>query len=374
MDTPKLKLAEVYLIPTEGGLTLRTPSRSAVLRGKLVSEIFPLLLPLLDGTRTAADIQQELAPQFDPTSLQGILERLDELGMTESVRSYEEVLTPELRDRVVVQDRFFRQYGGDDETMTRVLNARIVLAGDGPLMPSLGLFFAQSGIAQLTVAGQRPVSEYDVAQSVHLSAADVGQSWGVVISKMVNSAGAQTKIDDVDFPSDKLGWQRLLEESACGVLALETPVVSTPWLEDFNLAAIETDVSWTSASMQQRATVRIGPTIIPRQTACWKCFEMRFKSNLSSLERYEEFEQFMNTSSPDVRHGVLPTVPEFTAGVLGFEAMRIVAGGNLFVRTAGSMLDINLWELSLQTHPVLKLPRCGHCSPVTTLPRERMWS
>lgn len=79
-----LRLGEVYLVPAaDGGLTMRTPRRSAVLRGRLVSEVFPRLLPLLDGTRDFEGVLTELASDGEFPNLEASLRQLLDMGVVE---------------------------------------------------------------------------------------------------------------------------------------------------------------------------------------------------------------------------------------------------------------------------------------------------
>jgi bacteriocin biosynthesis cyclodehydratase domain-containing protein len=148
------------------------------------------------------------------------------------------------------------------------------------------------------------------------------------------------------------------------VLVTDAPVVSLSWVEEFNKAALAAQIPWTSGALLQRSTVHIGPSVIPSQTACWKCFEFRFKSNLGSVTRYEEFQAYVEEMNSYLDHGNLPVITEFTGALVAFEALR----------TAGTLLTIDLWDMSMDTHAVLKLPRCPHCSSVSSVPQERVWS
>jgi|GEM_PF-837617 len=369
---PRLALGPVHLVPTnDGGLTMRAPRRSAVLRGALVTEIFPQLLPLLDGTRTRREVVDELDLPHWGAKLDSALDRLVDVGVVELVAP-ERARWPEHLQSV---DRFLAQYGGDAASTARVARSRLVLAGEGPLLPSIALDLAASGAAELLVAARRPVSAVDVRHSPVLRAADVGADVAEVVRRLLDGGDSGTKVEAAaGFPTTVLEWQELLTGQDVAVLSVDAPVVSVPWLDDVNRAALATGTPWTSATMLQRAHVHVGPSVIPGQTACWKCFEYRFRSNLDAVSRYDEFQAFVAQGQEQLDQGNLPGFTSFTAGLVAVEALRLVARDRLQVRTAGRLLNIELWDYTMQTHPVLKLPRCPHCSPVHQVPQERTWS
>lgn len=373
----RLKLAEVYLVPTsDGGLTMRSPRRSAVLRGKLVTEIFPRLLPLLDGTRTRAQVLEELSAVSDAPNLAGALGRLIDLGVIDVVPHDATPEWPERQSaRMSSQARFFAQYGGDATTMPKVARSRVLVAGEGPLVPAIALGLSSSGVARITVAARRPVSAADVAQSQHLREDDIGRPMGDAVRRLVDGGDMGTEVQELSgFPETMLDWQAHLTSHEVAALALDAPVVTVPWLDEFNKAALASATPWTSGALLQRATVHVGPSVIPGQTACWKCFEYRFKSNIGSVVRYEEFQAYVSDLAEYVDHGNLPSVSAFTGSLVALEAIRLIVSDQVYVQTAGSLLTIDLWEYRLDTHPVLKLPRCPHCSPVHFIPQERTWS
>ena len=372
-----LRLGEVYLVPAaDGGLTMRTPRRSAVLRGRLVSEVFPRLLPLLDGTRDFEGVLTELASDGEFPNLEASLRQLLDMGVVEFAEPAAELegvpsqLLPKLRG----QDRFMRQHGGDDGTTARIASGSVLLAGEGPLMPDVAVGLAASGVRRIVVAARRTVGAVDVGQSTHIGPTDLDRSMGEVVAAVLKMNDLPTLVEPAPFPESKLGWQQLLGDIDVAVVVQDAPVVSLPWMDEFNRATIAAGTPWTTGALLQRANVHVGPSVIPGQTACWKCFEFRFKSNLSSVVRYEEFQDYVASLERYVEHGSLPSVTAFTGAMVALEGVRLLAAGDVFVRTAGSLLAFDLWELRLETHPVLKLPRCPHCSTVSSVPQERTWS
>jgi bacteriocin biosynthesis cyclodehydratase domain-containing protein len=375
VQEPRLQIAEVYLVPSaDGGLTLRTQRRSAVLRGRLVSEIFPLLIPLLDGTRTRGEIAESLSETVSEAALLGAIERLSEYGMIEEVDAHGDSWPASIRDRLPTQLRLWSQYGADGAALTRVVQSTVAVIGDGPLLPSVIQSLAATGVGSVLVIDRRPVSEADIAQSAVLRADDLGRSYADIGSRLVAESGLSTDVLEADMPDSALRWKSALADVEAALVVTDLPVVFSPWLGDINKAMLDLGRPWTVATLLQRATAHVGPSVIPQQTPCWKCFELRFKSNLDAIDRYQEFEAFVQDRVEYADAGGLPGITEYVAGVASMEAVRLLMSDTVSVRTAGKLLTIDLWDYAMDLHTVLKLPRCAHCSPTSLVPQERIWS
>jgi bacteriocin biosynthesis cyclodehydratase domain-containing protein len=365
-----LLLGAVYLVPgADGAVTVRGPYRSTLLRGRLVTDVFPRLVPLLDGTRTFDDVVRHLDPGGAMPGLRTALLQLVDVGMIETDAD-EPVLPPHLE----TQRRFIRQFGGSATTTRAITTGRVLVAGEGPLVPALVHALAATGVAEVGVCSGARVTSADVGQSVHLDPAHVGAPLTSTVTEALAGRTEARLTTLPTLPADKLSWQEALSGYDVAVLALDAPVVSLPWVEEFNKAALALGVAWTSAALLQRATVHVGPSVVPQDTACWKCFESRFRSNLGHATRYEEFMAHVRDAEEYVDQGGLPEVTGFAANLAAMEAVRLLAREELYVRTAGALLAINVWDYSLEVHPVLKLPRCSHCSSVHGVPSERTWS
>lgn len=379
VSSGRLQLAEVYLVPAaDGGLTVRGPRRSAVLRGRLVTDIFPRLLPLLNGTQTFDEVTDSLSTSMeniDRPNLEAALRRLIDMEVISVHAEADADSIPVwLRDRLASQTRFFNQYGASDTLTQRIVDASVLLAGEGPLIPSIALGLSSSGVSNVTIAARTTVTANDVGQSPHLRTCDIGRPMSEPVRRVLEQGDMPCRVSTTDFPESKLAWQRLLSDHHVAAIAMDAPVITQPWVDELNRAALASSTPWTSAALLQRATVHLGPTVIPGQTACWKCFEYRFKSNLSSVIRYDEFESYVTQMVGYLDHGNIPSISAFAGSLVAIETIRLLGSPDLFVRTAGNLVTIDLWEYGVTTHPVLKIPRCPHCSSISQVPQERTWS
>ncbi len=107
--------------------------------------------------------------------------------------------------------------------------------------------------------------------------------------------------------------------------------------------------------------VELGPLIVPRQTACYVCYELRRKA-----------------AEPDTGPGEdppsAPSALNFSCGanLLALEIVKVLTRA-AFPVTRGKLWRLGLFDGSVSVHPVLKLPRCPACGVQRLTPPRRIW-
>ncbi len=105
---------------------------------------------------------------------------------------------------------------------------------------------------------------------------------------------------------------------------------------------------------------RIGPYVIPRNTACLECFSKRLLAHAGSqeLRAFEEYRIRYSDSIP----APWPTHPVFQAAVARLFALEISRIAlNLPPQTLGGVVEYSYADGSARRHPVFKVPRCEAC-------------
>ena len=115
------------------------------------------------------------------------------------------------------------------------------------------------------------------------------------------------------------------------------------------------ETEWTSC----RAVgfeFELGPTVIPHETPCYRCFDLRRKSNLTSSDEYALLEPHWQAISRSA--GALAITPG-----IGLAALEVIKALTHFAEPAtyAHLHTLNLLTLETRLHPILKIPRCAHC-------------
>jgi bacteriocin biosynthesis cyclodehydratase domain-containing protein len=108
--------------------------------------------------------------------------------------------------------------------------------------------------------------------------------------------------------------------------------------------------------------VELGPLVVPRQTACYVCYDLRRKAALS------ESEALMEAGELDPGSLSFPVGAEW----LALEAVKFLTRVAEPV-TRGRLSRFNVLTGLMTVHPVLKLPRCPACGVHRCRPTRKLW-
>ena len=103
----------------------------------------------------------------------------------------------------------------------------------------------------------------------------------------------------------------------------------------------------------------IGPTVIPRQTACMTCVDLRACSNDAEPSTYFSYVENLQKSST----GNMNLDPAFAALVASQSVLEIIKliTGFSSPATVGRILEIRVDRPNVSGHDILKVPRCPTC-------------
>lgn len=321
---PKLKRG-FSLVPISDGVALLcSADRSLLFRGKVATALLPRLLPLLDGTHTVTDIAAT-CPDVATDQVEQILALCANRDLLErGIRSPQSPVDQEF-------SAFLDAVNIPDVGDRSLQQAQVLVVGDeGDQSPHLCHFYKE-GLSHMGVANLTGVP------------ADPGQPWADLVSGC----------DLVMFMPDRPALQAR---------------------EAVHAACMAAGVKLSTAGFLTSTEVVVGPTVVPGDTACWKCYEHRVKGVQDHYVEFTAFQQFLR-ENPEVDpvSSRLPALGQTLAGMAAFETVRILT--NLLPPlTYGAMITLNCMTMSLDVHDVLKLPRCPVCGPARTAPPRRVWS
>ncbi len=107
--------------------------------------------------------------------------------------------------------------------------------------------------------------------------------------------------------------------------------------------------------------VDIGPLVVPRETACFACYETRMQAAQSAYD------------ADDVEDRTSPRL-NLSLGIdlLALEVLKFLTGAVEPI-TYGRMWRLDIFSGLLEVHPVLKLPRCAACGTHRLRPARKLW-
>jgi bacteriocin biosynthesis cyclodehydratase domain-containing protein len=133
----------------------------------------------------------------------------------------------------------------------------------------------------------------------------------------------------------------------CVVAALDAPGPAV--LDRVNQASLEQGWPWIPAVIESGAAV-IGPAVIPRQTACYRCYELRRLANAGPSGQRAPMDD-----------AAAPAPLAACAGsFLALEAVRLISR-LAAPQSAGRTIVLDFFAPMIATHRVLRLPNCPAC-------------
>jgi bacteriocin biosynthesis cyclodehydratase domain-containing protein len=219
-------LAPWYRVAAEGRrIVFEHANRAVVLEGAAVTELLPLLLPLLDGTRPVAELTVALGPAAEPA----------------------------------------------------VANALALLAARGLLTagPGLDVPAESRSAAEELAAGGRVAP---AAVAARIGAATVGVAGDSRVAHEVARLLARSGVRALERRS-------LAEPPAADELLVAAPAADeTAALAAFNARAVELEAPWLQVLPFDGRIAAIGPLFLPGQTACHACYLLRRSASLGFAE------------------------------------------------------------------------------------------
>ncbi len=368
---PRIRPYFDVIFASDGGCQLRDgDDRILVLRGTTVTETFPLLFPHLDGTHTVADICERCRDIAPKEVLVTILERLNEEGILEDGATPS--CAPEESESYSPQLLFFSRFTDDRYGyQAKLKGARAAVIGLGSIGQTVVISLATSGIGHLT--GFDDSARVPWASTLPGAQGDRSERETTALSLLV-----EKNHPDVAFQAEEGRLEthddvaRAVTGNDVVIVAFDKPRLSI--FEQVNRVCLDENIPWITCGSLNSIEGIVGPFMVPRETCCYKCYELRSKANLDAYSEYVTFEEYLREKDGRTAdHGHLPSFPAVIGHLIALEVIKHLTQ---FVppETYGSIFSINFLTLQAQRHEVLKLPRCPACGPAANTPPRALWS
>lgn len=261
----------------------------------------------------------------------------------------------------------------DPGTRTCLAKATIVVVNHGPAVPSLIASLARLGLGTIELLGDAPLTSLEVEQARHFHPSDIHRlASEALVARLELARLGVTLHARPEVPTTKLEWQVRITGKALVVAPVLGPVLFLPWIEALNEAALDAGTPWITAAMPSISEIYVGPLFVPGVTACYRCYELRTKSHISSYEAYLPFEAHLRGKGTPVDFGVLPPFADLAGSLLAMEVVRALLPDTTPL-SVGKLISFDTTSFSTEIHPLLPLPRCLSCSPTRSAPAAREW-
>lgn len=351
-----------HAIPmSDNRVQMRAGSDVFIMHGEAIQSLAKDLFPLLTGENDTNWIVEKLASKYPKDVLVNVIRKLLARRVLENA-TMQSVL-PLKREELECfepQLTYFSHFSENPlEQQGRLHKASVAVCGLGPLGIRVSRILASSGVGRLLGIDGKPVSDEDVYQSFFFRAEDIGKPRGTIYGQRASEWLKNTHWEGRE--EDQESVEHLIRNlTDMDYLVVCSESLNPLFFESVNKACNQIDLTWTSCVMEDH-TATVGPTVIPKQTACWKCYDLRVKANIDHYEEYLAFDEYLRKSeSNPVRFGYLLPSLDLIAGLTALEVIKDLSGLTPPL-TYGAQISVNLLTTEFDLHPVLKLPRCPVC-------------
>jgi bacteriocin biosynthesis cyclodehydratase domain-containing protein len=282
-----------------------------VLEGEAVQYLLPVVLPLLDGKRTLAEISAQVGDEFEEP-IRALLKALSDHDLlVDGVSSWERA-SPKTRETIEYLAATPAASASRAAIREAVCSASVQLIGTSSAGDEVGRALERSGI-------------------------DVG----------------------------RLDWDEHPRPSVALVIVAPSPA-ETPQLSLWNEAALQSTVAWTHILPYNGAVAIVGPLYIPGETCCFRCLQLRRAANLKYGDWFWRFEE---APAP---YPAAPSCDLILGGLCADLVVRWV--GTHDPALPGIVYTLEFDPVRVESQRVYRVPRCPVCSETARASPPQPWS
>lgn len=333
--------------------------RRVKIKGTLFREFLREVVPLLDGSHTVSEIEASLTDIFPTHEVTAALELLANQHLL-SENGSDSGVSAEVGASLAPQLNFFHEVSEQSNEMQgRLAKSTVSLLGLGGAGSLTAASLATAGVGHLRLLDTSPVLRTDgYFDPIFLHCG--GRTRADVLQREIENRWphVNVKIDGHEIES---------EESLASSIAGSDLVIccldrgQASYLYKLNRASMATRTPWISCSVSGFEVV-IGPTIRPKETPCYLCYTMRSVACADNAEDEFKLQRFLDHRKRDdsgQRENLVFAVG-LAASLAGLEAMKALTNVAPCASN-GSVLVVDMLEMSMKKHVVLRHPRCPIC-------------
>jgi molybdopterin-synthase adenylyltransferase len=342
----------------EEKLVFSSERKRVVLRGHSFREFLEDVVPLLDGRHTVEEIRTGVEDVFDPEDLDASLALLSEQHLLEDAEAVG--FDPEVERSREPQLNYFRELGEDPVGLhERLAGATVTVVGLGGLGAVAAAALAASGVGCVRCVDGLAVTPVDPFLTQLFDRTDVGSPRVDVIGARIAAINPAARVQPVARELETDDDAAAVVEDSSFVLGCIDPGLAA-FTYRLNRACLRRQIPWCSGTVSAFEGI-VGPTVIPFETACFLCYQMRAVACRDDPE--DAFEDLKDQDRRKRDESSHRENLAFGAGIVGqmlaLEAFKALLG--MKPASSGRIVTIDFGQLATQTHVVLRKPWCPAC-------------
>ncbi len=241
------------------------------------------------------------------------------------------------------------------EVQERLCGACVAVLGLGQAGSAVARALCLAGVGRLRLADAGVVWDADVWSGAFYDRSDVGRSRAAALAERLGRVNEHVRAEPASWsPDDAPGAVRPLVEG-CSLVVLCPDAFRPPAYETVNQACLDAGTPWINRRVLG-LDVTVGPLVVPGQSPCYRCFDLRLLGNLTDPEERRLLHQYLergtlHTGAVPVAEGVELLVTECLKRLSGITTPS----------TLGHVVFFSLAGDEARRRPLLRIPRCPAC-------------
>ncbi|MBS4054614.1 MAG: TOMM precursor leader peptide-binding protein [Thermaerobacter sp.] len=299
---------------TKGGMLFKSGNSMVVFEGKAADVLLPVLLPLLDGTRSVKEIHECVGEAVIPATQKA-------LDM--------------LHDRQLLSEG------------SLFLDHPSVVRKTMHFLQSQGGYSKEPSLTQ----GDLPKALVDTRLGV-IGAGLVATE----VTRLLKLSGVET-ITRLDWTAN----DNLAQEVDLVIVAPREKELNS--LREWNKRSLSTGISWMQVLPFDGRFGSVGPHYVPAETACYKCYLMRLASNVDYRKELAAWQQAVENGSVAPPEIAVPLQMDFIlACVASFQVLLWIAAKRSNLVNRFCAIELGQQGMGFTYHNIYRVPRCPECS------------
>jgi hypothetical protein len=274
-----------------------------VMRGKSIQDLFPQLIPLLDGENTLDDIFNHLPHVEREVIVSALLKFSHYFMLEDAANDCECKITDEESMRSGQFLNFFSHFserqlpGGESVNkyalLSKLKSSKCLIVGLGCLGVTILDSLAASNVGTIYGYDFDSIGSNDIGR--FYSPNHIGKDRVEVAKDIVNRFGTSTRYVPCDLQSNPTTELEKLIQNA-DIVIMSRDIMLRSEYGNINDLCIQYKKPWISARIGE-TEMEVGPLVIPGQTPCFECYTARINGNMSFFEENMEFESFKENNA-----------------------------------------------------------------------------
>jgi bacteriocin biosynthesis cyclodehydratase domain-containing protein len=342
----------------EEALVFASSLRRVRVKGRFFREFREEVIPYLDGSRAFDEIAALVAESFTREDLSEALYLLAENGVIIDAAELESV---EDASRIEPQLSLFRSAVSNSvEAQKRLFSSTVAVFGLGSAGASAAIALAAAGVGEIRGFDPAVVQSADPYLAPFYACDDVGKPRTLALAQRLSavSPSVRSKWFDKALVDDAVVRNAIIDCDFV-VNCLDEGEISLAY--KLNRVCHALGYRWISGGATG-LEVKVGPLVVPGETACFMCYQMRLIASSQRPEEALRFHSYHDHRKHDDSslHENLTCGPVVSGQLLALEVIKELSG-ILPSTLRGRLFIIDLADLSTSTHDILRKPWCPTC-------------